>query len=54
MDRELVALLNLSSWGRLDVAVLFTPSTSSRQNRNQVRCNTCADVRQSTPSSEVV
>ena len=52
--RELVALLNLSSWGRLDLAVLFTPSTPNRQNRNQVRWNTCADVRRSTPSSKVV
>ena len=40
--------------GRLDLAVLFTPSTPNRQNRNQVRCYICAGVRQSTPSSEVV
>ena len=39
---------------RLDLAVLFTPSTLNRQNRNQVRWNICAGVRQSTPSSEVV
>ena len=42
------------SWGRLDLAVLFTPSTPNRQNRNQVRWNTCAGVRGSTPSSKVV
>ena len=42
------------SWGRLDLAVLFTPSTPNRQNRNQVRWNTCAGVRRSTPSSKVV
>ena len=40
--------------GRLDLAVLFTPSTPNRQNRNQVRWNICAGVRRSTPSSEVV
>ena len=40
--------------GGLDLAVLFTPSTQIMQNRNQVRLNTCAGVRQSTPSSEVV
>ena len=40
--------------GRLDLAVLFTPSTPNRQNRNQVRWNTCAGVRRSTPSSKVV
>ena len=40
--------------GRLDLAVLFTPSTPIRQNRNQVRWNTCAGVRRTTPSSEVV
>ena len=40
--------------GRLDLAVLFTPSTPNRQNRNQVRWNSCAGVRRSTPSSEVV
>ena len=28
--------------GGLELAVLFTPSTPNRQNRNQVRCNTCA------------
>ena len=38
----------------LDLAVLFTPSTPNRQNRNQVRWNICAGVRQSTPSFEVV
>ena len=41
-------------WGRLDLAVLFTPSTPNRQNRNQGRWNTCAGVRRSTPSSKVV
>ena len=41
-------------WGRLDLAVLFTPSTPNRQNRNQVRWNICAGVRRSTPSPEVV
>ena len=40
--------------GRLDLAVLFTPSTPNRQNRNQVRWNICAGVRRSTTSSEVV
>ena len=40
--------------GRLDLAVLFTPSTPNRQNRNQVHWNICAGVRWSTPSSEVV
>ena len=39
---------------RLDLAVLFTPSTPNRQNWNQVRWNTCAGVRRSTPSSKVV
>ena len=43
-----------SSRGRLDLAVLFTPSTPNRQNRNQVRLNICAGVRRSTPSYEVV
>ena len=43
-----------ASMGRLDLAVLFTPSTPNRQNRNQVRWNICAGVRQSTPSFEVV
>ena len=43
-----------NSWGRLDLAVLFTPSTPNRLNRNQVRWNTCACVRRSTPSSKVV
>ena len=42
------------SWGRLDLAVLFTPSTPTRQNRNQVHWNICAGVRRSTPSFEVV
>ena len=37
-----------------DVAVSFTPSTPNRQNRNQVRWDTCAGERRSTPSSEVV
>ena len=41
-------------WGRLDLAVLFTPSTPNRQNRNQVHWNICAGVRRSTPSPEVV
>ena len=41
-------------WGRLDLAVLFTPSTPNGQNKNQVRWNICAGVRQSTPSFEVV
>ena len=41
-------------WGRLDLAVLFTPSTPNRQNRNQVHWNICAGVRRSTPSTEVV
>ena len=40
--------------GRLDLAVLFTPSTPNRQNRNQVRWNICAGVSRSTPSFEVV
>ena len=40
--------------GRLHLAVLFTPFTPHRQNRNQVRCNTCAGVHGSTPSFEVV
>ena len=40
--------------GRHDLAVLFTPFTPNRQNRNQVHWNTCAGVRQSTPSSKVV
>ena len=40
--------------GGLDLAVLFTPSTPNRQNRNQVRWIICAGVRRSTPSSEVV
>ena len=40
--------------GRLDLAVLFTSSTPNRQNRNQVRWNTCAGVLRSTPSSKVV
>ena len=39
---------------RLDLAVLFTPSTPNRQNRNQVRWNICAGVRLSTPSFKVV
>ena len=43
-----------NTWGRLDLAVLFTPSTPNRQNRNQVRWNTCAGVRRSTPSYKVV
>ena len=42
------------SWGRLDLAVLFTPSTPNRQNRNQVRWNTRGGLRLSTPSSKVV
>ena len=42
------------AWGRLDLAVLFTPSTPNRQNRNQVRWNICAGVRRSTPPFEVV
>ena len=42
------------SRGRLDLAVLFTPSTPNRQNRNQVRWNICAGVHRSTPSSAVV
>ena len=40
--------------GRLDLAVLFTPSTPNRQNTNQVCWNICAGVRRSTPYSEVV
>ena len=44
----------INSMGTLDLAVLFTPFTPNRQNKNQVHRNTCADVRQSTPSSEVV
>ena len=47
-------MFTLVSRGRLDLAVLFTPSTPNRQNRNQVRLNTCAGVRQSTSSSDVV
>ena len=39
---------------RLDLAVLFTPFTPNRQNRNQVRWNICAGIRRSTPSYEVV
>ena len=48
--------LNINSFirGRLDLAVLFTPSTPNRQNRNQVRWNICAGVRRSTPSFKVV
>ena len=46
--------VHLFSRGRLDLAVLFTPSTPNRQNRNQVHWNICAGVRRSTPSSEVV
>ena len=42
------------SRGRLDFAVLFTPSTPNRQNRNKVCWNTCAGVHRSTPSSKVV
>ena len=42
------------TWGRLDLAVLFTPSTPNRHNRNQVCWNTCAGVCRSTPSSKVV
>ena len=49
-----VSYLDLDTWGRLDLAVLFTPSTPNRQNGNQVRWNTCAGVRGSTPSHEVV
>ena len=45
---------SLVAWGRLDLAVLFTPSTPYRQNRNQVHWNICAGVHRSTPSSEVV
>ena len=41
------------TWGRLDLAVLFTPSTPNRQNRNQVRCNICAGVRRSTVNGPV-
>ena len=48
----LVVVIN--SMGTLDLAVLFTPFTPNRQNKNQVHRNTCADVRQGTPSSEVV
>ena len=48
-------LFNTSdSWGRLDLAVLFIPSTPNRQNRNEVRWNTCSGVHRSTPSSKVV
>ena len=50
--------VSVSAWknikGRLDLAVLFTPSTPNRQNKNQVRWNICAGVRRSTPSFEVV
>ena len=46
-------VLHLPRWGRLYLAVLFTPSTPHRQNRNQVRWNTCAGIRGSTPPSEV-
>ena len=59
-DSETRALLALDCFtapntgGRLDLAVLFTPSTPNKQNRNQVSWNICAGVRQSTPSSEVV
>ena len=52
--RLLCSCFNQQLWGRLDLAVLFTPSTPNRQNRNQVRWNICAGVRQSTPSFEVV
>ena len=41
-------------WGRLDLTVLFTPSTPNRQNKNQVRWIISAGVRRSTPSFEVV
>ena len=36
----------------LDLAVLFTHSTLNRQNRNQVRWNTCPGVRRSTRGGE--
>ena len=52
--REEGATYIFAHWGRLDLAVLFTPSTPKRQNRNQVRWNICAGVRRSTPSFEVV
>ena len=42
---------NVFTWGRLDLAVPFTPSTPNRQNRNQVCWNICAGVRRSTPFS---
>ena len=40
--------------GRLDLAVLFTPSTLKRQNRNQVCWNICTGVLRRAPPSEVV
>ena len=51
--RKILGFLHFTG-GRLDLAVLFTPSTPTRQNRNQVHWNICAGVRWSTPSSEVV
>ena len=54
VKRTAKSSLPLETWGRLDLAVLFTPSIPDRQNRNQVRWNICAGVRQSTPYSEVV
>ena len=44
------SILFCGSWGRLDLAVLFTPN---RQNRNQVPWNTCAGVHRSNPSSAI-
>ena len=35
---------SMNNRGGLDLAVLFTPSTPNRQNRNQVSWNTCAGV----------
>ena len=54
MDKLEVFHANQIFMGRLDLAVLFTPSTPDSQNGNQVRWNTCAGVRRSTPSSEVL
>ena len=47
-------MMNFETQGRLDLAVLFTPFTPNRQNRNQVCWNICAGVCRSTPYSEVV
>ena len=53
-SRRCRGVCNKHTWGRLDLAVPFTPSTPNRRDRNQVRWNICAGVRRSTPSYEVV